>query len=158
MAKHKAYILFIMMSEVTCLSGFIHNSHRYHSCLGGSMIDLFAASKFPSDRASYSERPLKMTVTTNSEDCIWTDSDLYLSKSIIQPGPANMDYHLKSIDLSFPGIRVINSNPPVFEIDNFITAEHCNDLILMSENSQSTGPMSFGSSVKASCFTNLVFG
>ena len=142
MAKHKAHILFLIMFEVTYLSGLIPNSHRHHSCLSGSAIDLSAASKVPSDRALYSNKtPLKMTVMTNSEDCIWTDSDLYLSKSIIQPGPANMDYHLTSIDLSFPGIRVINSNPPVFEIDNFITAEHCNDLILMSENSQSLGGM-----------------
>jgi hypothetical protein len=46
-----------------------------------------------------------------------TEADnYYLSRSITQLGLPNMDYHLASIDLSFPGIRVINSNPPVFEI------------------------------------------
>ena len=52
-----------------------------------------------------------------------------------------MDYHLSSVDLSFPGMRVINSNPPVFEIDDFLTSKQCSMLVNQAENSKSLGGM-----------------
>lgn len=71
-----------------------------------------------------------------------TEADnYYLSRSITQSGLPNMDFHLASIDLSFPGIRVINSNPPVFEIDHFLSSKECSDLIERAENTQSLGGM-----------------
>lgn len=65
----------------------------------------------------------------------------YLSRSITQLGLPNMDYHLASINLQYPGMRVINSNPPVFEIDNFLSTDECSDLIERAENTQSLGGM-----------------
>ena len=63
----------------------------------------------------------------------------YESKSITEEGPPNMKYHLPSINLSFPGIRVINSNPPVFEIDDFLTPQQCHALIEQALSSKSLG-------------------
>ena len=140
-AKHQPLILFMIMVRATYLEGFIPTSFRQYSSFSNAARELISATSYYSNRASFSKLPLITPVTTDTGECKWTDNDLYLSKSISQTGPPNMDYHLESIDLSFPGIRVINSNPPVFEIDNFITAEQCANLILMSENSDSLGGM-----------------
>ena len=67
--------------------------------------------------------------------------DRYLSKLISRNGLPNMDYHLASVDLKFPGIRTINSNPPVFEIDNFLTAAECAVVIELAQNSVALGGM-----------------
>lgn len=63
----------------------------------------------------------------------------YHRMAIKQSGTPNMDYHLKSVNLLYPGIRAVNSNPPVFEIDDFLTAEQCTNLINHGENSKSLG-------------------
>lgn len=77
-------------------------------------------------------------VNTDNDNSIHSS---YESRCISQPGPPNMNYHLSTVDLSFPGIRVINSNPPVFEIDDFLTAEQCSALIDQAQNSKSLGGM-----------------
>jgi hypothetical protein len=49
----------------------------------------------------------------------------YHRMSIKQSGTPNMDHHLKSVNLLYPGIRAINSNSPIFEIDDFLSPEQC---------------------------------
>jgi hypothetical protein len=63
----------------------------------------------------------------------------YHRMSIKQSGIPNMDYHLKSVNLLYPGIRSINSNPPIFEIDDFLSAEQCANLISLGEESKYLG-------------------
>jgi prolyl 4-hydroxylase len=103
----------------------LHSSKGYHAAFSrGYLSSLFA--------------PRRAAIGTLD---ITEADNYYLSRSITQLGLPNMDYHLASIDLSFPGIRVINSNPPVFEIDNFLSPEECSDLIERAENTQSLGGM-----------------
>jgi prolyl 4-hydroxylase len=63
----------------------------------------------------------------------------YHRMSIKQSGTPNMDHHLKSVNLLYPGIRAINSNPPIFEIDDFLSPEQCANLISHGEESTYLG-------------------
>lgn len=88
---------------------------------------------------SSAERPLVPSVVDIKKDHrVNYDYD---SRSITNQGSPIMKYHLSSVNLSFPDMRVINSNPPVFEIENFLSSEQCHALIEQAQSSKSLGGM-----------------
>jgi hypothetical protein len=63
-------------------------------------------------------KSFNMCVQTEPSDSI---QGSYLSHVITQAGLPNMDYHLSSVDLNYPSLQCVHSNPPVFEINNFLS-------------------------------------
>ena len=142
-AHHQAsivamYFIWIILSahhirRVAALTGTLHYVPK-------TQIRNLASSGACPKPSSFTERLQTVLMDTD------TDSDIhsYESRSIVQHGQPNMDYHLTTVDLSYPGLRVVNSNPPVFEIDRFITSEECSALIQQAQSSTSLG--GFGTS------------
>lgn len=48
-------------------------------------------------------------------------------------GKAANEYHLPSFNPSYPGMRCVHSDPPVFEIDDFFTEEECREYQALTE-------------------------
>ena len=78
----------------------------------------------------------------------------YDSRSITLQGSPIMKYHLSSVNLSFPDMQVLNSNPPVFEIKNFLSSEQCHALIMQAQSSKSLGGMGASQTFSGSSATS----
>jgi len=49
-------------------------------------------------------------------------------------GPLDMGKYFPSMDISYPGVRAVYSDPPIFEIDNFFQEDLCDDYIKRAQS------------------------
>lgn len=59
-------------------------------------------------------------------------------RSIIRDGDAVMSYHLETFNMKYPGLHNIHSDPPVFEVLNFMSDTSCDQLIRFAMNGRGT--------------------
>eukprot|EP01041_Mallomonas_annulata_P006007 gene6007-12112_t len=49
-------------------------------------------------------------------------------------GPPTIDKHCKELNTKYPGLRIVHSDPPVIEVDNFFSHETCDDFISKAQD------------------------
>lgn len=95
-------------------------------------------------------KSLNMCVQPDTNSDCESIQGSYLSHIITQHGLPIMNYHLASVDLNYPSLKCIHSNPPVFEINNFLSPQQCSNLINNAQSSQSLGGLGLSQTMSGS--------
>lgn len=121
--------LFFVFFLVATSFQFSRHSYRSYHGIGTFKLGMAGFGTNKNLNKSPSKSVGKITEFGNETKGQLTLTNKQLPTITFEDAVHTYQNHLPSLNTSYPGLRLIHNDPPVYEIDNFFTQELCQDYI-----------------------------